>query len=196
MSRFSLLAAALVLTVSTSACAQNPQNEHLINQAIAAAPDSLKDGAKVLSYKADGTFMTVREGDNGLVCTADDPNREGFEVACFHQELEAYISRGRELRADGMSGRETVAKRGEEIQSGTLEFTDGPAIQYIRFGDEAMYDETSGEVLNSRLRFVIYTPYSTPESTGLSPTPLGPGAPWIMDSGSWRAHIMITPPGQ
>ncbi len=196
MPRSLLLVSVLVLTLSTSACAQNAQNDHLINQAVSAAPDTLKAGAKVLSYKDDGTFQTVREGSNGLVCTADDPNREGFEAACFHREMEAYVARGRELRADGMTGRETVAKRGEEIEAGTLSYTDGPAMQYIRFGDEAVYDEATGEVLNSRLRFVIYTPYSTPETTGISPAPLGPGAPWIMDSGTWHAHIMVTPPGQ
>ncbi|MEC7905826.1 MAG: hypothetical protein VYC82_01235 [Verrucomicrobiota bacterium] len=31
-------------------------------------------------------------------------------------------------------------------------------------------------------------------TTALPPAPAGPGAPWIMDAGTHRAHIMITPP--
>lgn len=193
MTRFLSVATLVALLFSTSACAQNAADTHAINQAVSAAPDDMKEGAKVLAYNDNGTYRTIREGTNDLVCTADDPARDGFETACFQADLEAYITRGRELRAEGMNGQETVTQRGEEIASGVLSFTEGPATQYIRYGEEASYDEASGEVMNSSLRYVIYSPYATAESTGLSTQPMGPGAPWIMDSGGWRAHIMIIP---
>ena len=193
MTRILSLAMLSLLLLSTSACAQNAADTHAINEAVSAAPDDMKEGAKVLGYNENGTFRTIREGTNDLVCTADDPARDGFETACFQADLEAYITRGRELRADGMNGQETVALRGEEIASGALSFTDGVATQYIRFGEDAYYDEATGEVINSNLRYVIYSPYSTAASTGLSTQPMGPGAPWIMASGTWRAHIMIIP---
>jgi len=193
MPRSSIITIAILLAVSTSACAQNSQDAHLVNQALAAAPDELKEGAKVLAYTEDGTYRTVREGSNGLVCVSDNANQEGFEVVCFHQDVEAYMSRGRDLRAEGMSGRETIDAREAEIADGTLAFTEGPTTLYIRFGEEAYYDEESEEVVGSNLRYVIYTPYATVESTGLPSSPSGPGAPWIMNPGSWRAHIMVTP---
>ena len=49
------------------------------------------------------------------------------------------------------------------------------------------------KVGDAYLRWVIYTPYATPESTGLS-TKMTENAPWLMDEGTAGAHIMITPP--
>lgn len=195
MNRLPLLFCCIALVFTNGACAQ-PSQEALINQAVAAAPEDMREGARVLAYNDQGTYEVVREGSNGLTCVADNPAQEGFEVVCFHQDLEAYMARGRELRAEGMSGSETVTKRGEEIEAGTLAFTEGPSTLYIRFGDEAYYDAETGEVMNSRLRYVIYTPYATSETTGLPASPAAPGAPWLMLPGDWRAHIMITPPAE
>lgn len=191
---FLLCCAALVMT--NGACAQSSQEDHLINQALSAAPDEMMDGARVLAYDDQGMYRLMRDGDNGLTCVADNPEQEGFEAVCYHSELEAYMARGRELRAEGMSGMDTVTKRGEEIEAGSLSFTQGPSTLYIRYGDEAYYDEASGEVMASNLRYVIYTPYATAQTTGLPTQPAGPGAPWLMLPGDWRAHIMITPPAQ
>lgn len=184
----------MAFSLTTSACAQSSADSHAITQALSAAPEDLAEGATVYGYNEDGTYRVIREGSNSLFCVSDDPNRDGFEAICFHRDLEPYLSRGRELRAGGMSGRETVNKRGEEIAAGTLSFVSAQSTLYIRYGDEARYDEASGEVLDSRLRYVIYIPDATSESSGLPESPMAPGAPWIMDPGSWRAHIMIVPP--
>jgi hypothetical protein len=164
-----------------------------VNQALAAAPEEMKEGARVLAYDDQGMYRVIREGENELTCVADNPAQEGFESVCYHRDLEAYMARGRELRAEGMTGMETVMKRGEEIKAGTLAFTEGPATLYIKYGDEAYYDEATGEVMNANLRYVIYTPYATAATTGLPTQPAGPGAPWLMLPGDWRAHIMVTP---
>ncbi len=186
-----LFCAALALT--NVACAQSAEDQHLINQALAAAPDELKEGARVLAYDDQGLYRVVRQGENELTCVADNPAQEGFESVCYHRDLEAYMARGRELRAEGMSGMETVAKRGEEIEAGSLAFTEGPSTLYIKYGDEAHYDEETGEVMHANLRYVIYTPYATAATTGLPTKAAAPGAPWLMLPGDWRAHIMITP---
>jgi len=47
--------------------------------------------------------------------------------------------------------------------------------------------------VKGKLRYVIYIPFATPESTGLPLSPEIPGGPWIMDSGTHRAHIMLNP---
>ena len=184
-----------VIVVETEA---GPDDMEAADKLIALKPchagGVVEDGARVLAYDDQGMYRLVRDGDNGLSCVADNPGAEGFEVVCYHSELEAYMARGREMRAEGMTGSETVAARGEEIQAGTLAFTEGPSTLYIRYGDEAYYDEESGEVMDSRLRYVIYTPYATAATTGLPTQPAAPGAPWLMLPGDWRAHIMITPP--
>jgi hypothetical protein len=39
---------------------------------------------------------------------------------------------------------------------------------------------------------VIYVPFATGEQTGLPTTPVR-GAPWLMDAGTAKAHIMFAP---
>ncbi len=194
MNRIPALLCCLALVFTNGACAQSADDTHLINQALAAAPDEMKEGARVLAYDDQGMYRVIREGENELTCVADNHLQEGFEVVCYHRDLETYMARGRELRAQGMTGGESVTKRGEEIEAGELAFTEGPATLFIRYGEEAFYDEATGEVMNSNLRYVIYTPYATAATTGLPTSPSGPGAPWLMLPGDWRAHIMVTPP--
>jgi hypothetical protein len=67
-----------------------------------------------------------------------------------------------------------------------------PATLYVLTGKS--YDPATGEVADRYLRYVVYTPYATPESTGLALSPSGPGAPWLMFPGTAGAHIMINPP--
>jgi hypothetical protein len=45
-----------------------------------------------------------------------------------------------------MNGQESVVARGEEIEAGTLPWVEKQASQYIRYGEEATYDEATGEV--------------------------------------------------
>ena len=54
-------------------------------------------------------------------------------------------------------------------------------------------NEQTKEIENVYLRYVIYIPFATPESTGLPTKPSTPSGPWIMDPGTHRAHIMISP---
>ena len=68
---------------------------------------------------------------------------------------------------------------------------DSPATLYVLTG--SAFDPESGAVADPYLRFVLYTPWATVESTGLTDTPLGPGAPWLMFPGTPGAHIMVSP---
>ena len=67
-----------------------------------------------------------------------------------------------------------------------------PATLYVLSGTR--FDTSSGKVIDPYLRYVVYTPYATQESTGLPLSPPGPGGPWLMFPGTAGAHIMITPP--
>jgi hypothetical protein len=70
----------------------------------------------------------------------------------------------------------------------------GPSTLYVFTADETQYNAPSAEVKDGYLRYVIYIPWATAESTGLPLKPDAPGMPWIMDPGTHRAHIMINPP--
>jgi len=164
-----------------------------IKTAVLAAPEMYRNDATVLGYNEEGKLITLREGSNGMVCLADDPNKEGINVACYGAELEPFMARGRALAAEGKSNEEKREARKNEIETGTLKMPSEPSMVYILAGEEKNYSIETGELLESKIRYVIYKPYMTGESTGLLTKPQAPGMPWLMDAGTHRSHIMITP---
>lgn len=164
-----------------------------IKTAVLAAPEMYQDQATVLGYNKEGKLITLREGNNEMICLADDPNREGINVACYSVELEPFMARGRELIAQGKSEVEKREIRKNEIDAGTLEMPFEPAMVYILSADEKDLDPKTGQLANSKIRYVLYKPYMSGESTGLPTKPQAPGMPWLMDADTHRSHIMITP---
>ncbi|NNF14019.1 MAG: hypothetical protein HKN72_12380 [Gemmatimonadetes bacterium] len=182
----------LVLAVSP-ATAQAPAPSVQIAAALQAAPEAERAGATVLGYAADGSVTTLREGSNSLICLADNPAQEGWSVACYHESIEPYMARGRELRAQGVTDpQEVTRQRFAEAESGDLPMPEEPAMLYVMTGDA--YDAGSNAVRNPFTRWVLYTPWATLEETGLPPQPAAPGQPWLMFPGTPGAHIMVTPP--
>jgi len=187
-----LLALAALTPCAASAADAPPPAAEQIAAAVQAAPESRREGAKVLGYDAEGQLVVLREGSNDLVCLADTPGDEGFSVACYHESLEPFMARGRELRAQGVTGEARMKQRWQEADDGKLAMPKTPATLYVLTGSG--FDAATGKVADPYLRYVVYTPWATPESTGLATSPSGPGAPWIMFPGTAGAHIMITPP--
>ena len=130
-----------------------------------------------------------------MICLADDPKQEGFSAAAYHKDLEPFMARGRELRAQGKSRDEIFKIRAEEVKRGKLPMPGkGGATLHVLLGNDAKYNPETGKVENAIYRYVVYIPYATTESTGLPTSPSTNGGPWIMDAGTHRAHIMINPP--
>ena len=181
----------LVLLIPHAAGGQTPTPaDRQIAAAVQAAPEGMRAGATVMGYDARGGLATLRAGTNDLICMADDPAREGFEVSCHHASIEPYIARGRSLRAEGVTGAAINQRRWQEMEDGKLALPEKGASNYILTGT---YDAASGEIRDTFLRWVIYTPYATPENTGLT-TSGSESAPWLMFSGTPGSHIMIVPP--
>jgi len=173
--------------------AQVPPAEAQVAAAVLAAPEDQQADATVLGYDGSGALVTLRAGKNELVCLADDPSDTRFSVACYHRALEPYMARGRELTAQGTTdGTERNQIRWKEAEEGTLSMPEEPATLYVLTG--AGYDPETRTVADAYLRFVLYTPWATIESTGLPGQPMGPGSPWLMYPGTAGAHIMISPP--
>ncbi|WP_081212122.1 hypothetical protein [Salegentibacter sediminis] len=167
-----------------------------IKTATLAAPEEDRDGAMVYGYDDSGKMVVLREGTNNLVCLADDPNRKGISVSCYSKKLDPFMARGRQLRAEGKEMMEIRETRRKEAEAGDLKLPDSPSMTYILSGDDENYNKETGELKDSHIRYVIYMPYATTEETGLPDKPGLPGMPWLMDPGTHRAHIMITPPKQ
>ena len=184
------LALTLVAFASSAVAADIPSAEWQIKTAVLAAPKLQQDAATVLGYDKDGTLVTLRKGTNNLICLADDPKLPAFSVSCYHKDLEPFMARGRELAAQGKKAVEITKIREEDVKAGKYQMPDRGVLNVAT----GKLDAATGEVTELYTRYVVYIPYATPETTGIPLAPLTPGAPWIMDPGTHRAHIMINPP--
>ena len=182
---------ASTLAVSKVSAAEVPSADTQIAATILAAPAELREGAAVLGYNPKGELVTLRAGKNEMICLASDPAKSAFSAACYHRELEPYMARGRELLAQKVTGQARNDIRWKEVADGKLKLPREPRTLYVLTGTG--FDAQSGKVIDPYVRWVIYVPYATPQSTGLS-TKASDNAPWLMSPGTAGAHIMINPP--
>ncbi|MGH7471050.1 MAG: hypothetical protein ACRENP_24130 [Longimicrobiales bacterium] len=188
--RTGTVAAAIALALPTLLCAQAPlPAETQITAAVGPLPAQFRADATVFGYAAGKTgLVTLRQGKNTFICLADDPSDERFHVACYHDSLEPFMLRGRELRAQGVTNVDSA--RYAEIDNGKLKMAKGPAALYsLTAAGKPAADGTSP---NPRSLYVIYVPFATAETTGLPTRPEG-NSPWLMMPGTAKAHVMFTP---
>lgn len=172
---------------------QKLTKEQQIASAIFAAPTEAREGAKVYGYNENGDFDVLREGTNEFICVADNPEKSGFQVVCYHASLEPLMESGRKLDKEGKSREEKEAIRESEAASGKLKLPENPATLHIYFGEKAFFNTTTNLVENAKYRYVVYTPYATQATTGLPLKPNASSHPWLMFPGKYNAHIMISP---
>ena len=170
----------------------SPSAEQQIAAAVLAAPADMRADATVLGYAPDGHFTRLRQGRGALTCLASDPKGERFHVACYHRSLEPFMARGRALRARGVTGDGVDSVRFAEVRSGKIRMPRHPAVLYSLTGPADSFDPATGTAPKARPLFVVYVPFATGKSMGLSTTP-AEGAPWIMHPGTPKAHIMFQP---
>ncbi|MGH7703953.1 MAG: hypothetical protein ACREMO_12730, partial [Gemmatimonadales bacterium] len=188
MSRLGRLCLVWPALASTLA-AQVPPADRQITAAVSAAPEPLRAGATVLGYSNYHHLVTLREGTNDLICLGDDPAESNFHVACYARDLEPFMARGRALREEGRTRGEVDSVRLAEIKSGALKMPDHPSALYSLTGRADSVNAVTGVAAGAEPLYVIYAPYATPQSTGLSTVPVG-GQPWLMYPGLPWAHIM------
>jgi hypothetical protein len=181
----------MVVYAWIAVAADVPSAQIQIAGAVLAAPAELREGAAVLGYDAQGGRVQIREGSNELICLASDPTKTAFHAACYHKDLEPFMARGRELLAQKVTGAKRNEIRFKEVEDGKLPMPREPRTLYVLTGTR--FDSASGNVQDAYLRWVIYVPFATPQSTGLS-TKASESAPWLMFPGTAGAHIMISPP--
>ena len=171
-----------------------PSAEVQIKTAVLAAAEESREKAMVYGYSPKGEFIVLRNGENEMVCLADDPAQPGLNVSCYHKSLEPFMIRGRELKKEGKSFDDIFTIREAEVKSGKLKMNEQPANLVVYSAPADKYNAETGEVKDGYSRSVVYIPFATAESTGLPAKPTTAGMPWIMNPGTHRAHIMIDPP--
>ena len=173
------------------ATAQTPAADQIAG-AVLAAPESLRDGATVLGYGGEpregDPLTTLRRGDNGIICLADDPDDDRFHVACYHESMDDYMALGRRLAAAGEGRDAILSARRSAIDAGELE-PPSAALWSLTAGAEV--DPAEGAPEDTRRLSVIYVPYAGAADLGLPTRPDG-DSPWLMLPGTPWAHIMIS----
>ena len=162
-----------------------------IAAAVTPLPPEMREGATVLGYTALGKpLVPLREGKNDMICLAPDPSASSFHAACYHKAMEPFMARGRQLRAQGITGGRVDTVRFAEVKSGKLPVPKQPSMLYQIFG--GTFDSVTAKASGGQSLFVTYIPFATPATTGISATP-SDHTPWIMFPGTPKAHIMLQP---
>ena len=183
----------LIVLAASVAPAQTPtlaSAEDQVAAAVLPLPVDARATATVLGYTADGKLTTLRKGTGSMTCLADDPKEDRFHVACYHDSMEPFMARGRELRTSGVTGTQVDSVRFREAKAGTLKLPNHPASLYSLTGGK--FDPATKTAPGARWLYVVYIPYATSATTGLSDKPQE-NAPWIMFPGTPKAHIMFVP---
>lgn len=164
-----------------------------IKIATQAAPVEFREGAKVYGYDETGKFTTLREGTNGFICLGPELNSSTYYAYCYPESLEPFMARGREITSEGKR-KERDKIREEEYKAGKLIIPQQATTLYGYWGSADQLNTETGEMADAKRRYVIYMPYAKAADLGLSNKGNNLGTPWLMDEGTYKAHIMITPP--
>ncbi|MCA2984487.1 MAG: hypothetical protein ACK6DR_10740 [Gemmatimonas sp.] len=179
----------LVTMVSSLAAQPTPAVTEQLAAAVLPLPKEMRDGAGVMGYRTAGKLELLRPVKNGMLCLADDPAEEQFHVSCYADTMEPFMARGRALRAQGVKGAQVDTVRFAEVKGGKIKMPTAPAALYQIFAQS--YDAATGTVKGGRTLFVVYVPFATAATTGLSTVP-SDSKPWLMLPGTPKAHIMFS----
>lgn len=183
---FRLLTGTLMVGVATLASAEKMEDtrtvEDKITQAVKPLPESMRDGATVVEYDAQGYRTILREGTNSMVCEPDDPSTEGFRVSCYHKYRIARLNFEHQLAATGMDPKEVFKARSAKVDAALLPL---PVAGQMSYG---LYGDTEAAARPGRS---IRVPYATADSTGLPTERDEDEGIWLMQAGTNRAHIMV-----
>ena len=187
--RAAVAAGLAAIFVAPSALEGQRSDAWEIAAAVLPLPDSMRAGARVLIYRG-GDLVEARTGSNEMICLGDDPAHKGLQVSCYHKSLEPFMARGRELRAAGMTKREAVdSARLADVRSGRIVMPSSAMLSSV-FAESDSFDAAAGPPAKPRALDVIYLPFATQESSGISEQPAA-DRPWLMFAGKPWAHVML-----
>ena len=119
-----------------------------VASAVLALPVQFRSDARVLGYKPGSKELVPLRDTNGeFTCLATQPN-EPLHLACYHNSLEPFMARGRQLRANGVKDMMVDTTRFAEVTSGKLAMPKQPAALYQLFGGN--YDVSANTVTGAR----------------------------------------------
>ena len=176
-----LLAVLGLMTFSAGAEAQN--TAQTIDRALLAAPARAREDATVISWNANYTYRTLKQGTSELVCydRSGDPGQPAFAVACTAVGNLDRIAQNRRFAAEGGDRAGIRAMVAAADANGTRV----PPV----FGS-AWMDLGGENQASARPHTTIAMPGATGETTGFPESRAGGGA-FIMAAGTSEAHLMV-----
>jgi hypothetical protein len=172
---------------------------HTSSQAIAAAvlplPAPLQSGATVVRLDASFQPEVLRKGNNGMVCIADAPNDDRFDVRCYRDSFIPVV-----YRAFQLGYRVAGEKIEAEIKAGKLQLSSDPTAGYRCFGPSAGYDAARNSITEQvECWESIHLPFRTAAEIGVPdeadvPESQQRSRPYVMSSGTYWSHVMIRHP--
>jgi len=175
-----ILAGIGAVTLGVSVLAQAPAGN--FDNALAAAPAQMKDGAMVVKWKADGSYDTLRPGTNRLVCydQSNEPSEQPFSSQCTSVGNLDRVKQNKiyEAKIADRTAREAaltdLEKAGQRVKP--------------EFGS-VFYTRSGKDLATARMHITISVPGATAQSLGM-PDNNKMGGAWIMNAGTLSAHIM------
>jgi hypothetical protein len=182
--------------LSALAMAQAPQVPPASQQIAAAVlplPPNMREQAAVLGYAPDRSLVTLRQGSNGMVCTAGPPGSTDFDVRCYHESFMPLIRRVRELRVGDMKEDEITRTIDTEVKARKLTLPDHPTAGYRMLGPISGYNPAANTVSKEiRSWQSIHFPYKNAAEIGLPEEgQVARTMPYVMASGTFWSHVMI-----
>ena len=158
------------------------QPAEIIERALAAAPNRAREGAAVIQWNPDHTYVTLKEGTNRLVCydRSGEPGRQPFAVQCTSVGNLDRVAQNRRFEAESENGQAMQVMLDAAEADGTRVKPEYGSVWISMNGP----DQAS-----ARIHTTIAVPGATTASTGL-PDNRGEGGAWIMAAGTTTAHIM------
>jgi hypothetical protein len=182
-----LMAPAAVVTGQTVV----PSPADQIAAAVLPLPTSMQAGAGVRGYSPSMKMVTLRAGTNSMMCTADRPGDEFFDVRCYDRAFLAAIDQWRELAAGGLDSATAELRFADQVRTGAIRLPAHPTAGYRMLGPIGGYDPRTGAVTEAIEKWQsIHFPYRTAAELGLPVVEEGT-MPFVMASGTWWAHVMI-----
>ena len=182
------------LAVALSAASQSTQAQALA-AAVFPLPEVLRGGASVVRLDAQGQPEMLRKGTNGMVCIADRPGDQQFDVRCYQESFIPVVYRAFQLGYQ-VSGEKVEA----EIKAGKLRLSDQPTAGYRCLGPASGYHASTNSVTSQiECWQSIHFPFRSAREIGLPdetevPENLQMTIPYVMSSGKYWAHVMIRHP--
>ena len=181
MNRITVMALGCALILPSLVTAQS--NDEMIERALLPLSGRAAQGASVVTWNADQTWETIKEGTNTWVCydRSGEPGEAPFAVQCTSKENLPRVAQNRTFDAQG-------ADREERSALVATAQADGTRID-AEYG--SMFISMNGQNQEGAgTHTTVATPYATGESTGLPENGTQGGA-YVMSAGTSEAHIMV-----